>query len=349
MRRICFNSKKPIDCRVQLFRNPDRGVERCVAVVTRSEHEFGLGGTRSSKWASDALMLEDCILLAQGMKYKSLFHQLPYGGAKVCIELTPNADPNEAYTALGEFVANDWQELITTEDIGTSPALMSIMYRVAPDRILGRPIDDGGSGDPSPYTARGVWQSIKAAARHWFKRPAGELEGLRIFVKGVGHVGTEVARLVWEDGAALFVTDVNDKALERFRDKPRCTVVGLGEMPEIDLFCPCAKGGEVSESFSWPGVKAVVGAANNQLTSDEVANLLHRKGILYLPDWAVNGGGLISVAAEHMKKSRDWAMQRAMMIGQRMDELLIEALKRNEPPLSVAYDLCDQDREVVTS
>ncbi len=349
MRRICFNSKKPIDCRVQLFRNPERGVERCVAVVTRSEHEFGLGGTRSSKWPSDALMLEDCILLAQGMKYKSLFHHLPYAGAKVCIELTPDADPKEAYTALGEFVAHDWHELITTEDIGTSPSLMAIMHRVAPDRILGRPIDDGGSGDPSPYTARGVWQSIKAAARHWFKRPDGDLTGLRILVKGVGHVGAEVARLVLEDGANLMVADINEKALDRFRDKPRCKVVAPTETPEVDIFCPCAKGGEVGENFNWPGVKAIVGAANNQLTSDEVANLLHQRGILYLPDWAVNGGGLISVAAEHMKKSREWAMQRAMAIGQRMDELLTESMKRHEVPLVVAYDLCDQPREVVTS
>src|SRR5262245_14990355 len=271
MRRICFSDQRPVDCRIQVFRAPARGIERACAVVTTGEQEFGLGGTRSSKWPSDALMLEDCVLLAQGMKYKSLFHRLPYAGAKVCIELTPGADERLAYTALGEFVANSWDDLITTEDIGTSPSHMAIMHRQAPDRILGRPVDDGGSGDPSPYTARGVWQSIRAAAKVHLSRANGDLAGLRIFVKGVGHVGAEAARLVWEDSAELIVSDIHEPALERFRGKERTKVVPAAEAGaiEADVFVPCARGGEVGEDFAMKGVKAIVGAANNQLTSDE--------------------------------------------------------------------------------
>lgn len=345
MRRICFSDQRPVDSRVQLFRDPARGIERACAVVTSSDHSFGLGGTRSSRWPSDALMLEDCVLLAEGMKYKSLFHRLPYAGAKVCVELLPEADPNEAFTALGEFVAHSWENLITTEDIGTSPSLMAIMHRVAPGRILGRPVDDGGSGDPSPYTALGVWQSVKAAARIHLGRSQGDVEGLRVLVKGVGHVGAEVARLAVEDGAEVLVTDINPAALDRFRDRAHVTLVPAGAEAsvEADVFAPCAKGGEIGPDFAFPGVRAIVGAANNQLTSDEVANLLHQKGICYVPDWAANGGGLISVAAEHMRKTRDWAWQRAQGIGDRIEELLAEAAQRNLPPLPVAYEQCSRE------
>lgn len=344
MRRICFSDQRPVDCRIQVFRAPARGIERACAVVTTGDQEFGLGGTRSSKWASDALMLEDCVLLAQGMKYKSLFHRLPYAGAKVCVELVPGADETQAYTALGEFVAHSWNDLITTEDIGTSPSHMAIMHRIAPDRILGRPVDDGGSGDPSPYTACGVWQSVKAVARICFGRNDADMEGLRVFVKGVGHVGAEVARLAREDGAEVIVTDINEAALARFRDKAHVQVIPAGgeNAVEADVFVPCAKGGEVGPDFALPGVRAIVGAANNQLTSDDVANLLHRRGIWYVPDWAANGGGLISVAAEHMKKSREWAWQRVQAIGDRIEELLGEAIQRGEPPLPVAYEQCER-------
>jgi leucine dehydrogenase len=344
MRRIAFSEQRPVDCRIQIFRSPARGIERACAVVTTGEQEFGLGGTRCSRWASDALMLEDCVLLAQGMKYKSLFHRLPYAGAKVCIELTPNADENEAFTALGEFVAHSWDNLITTEDIGTSPTHAAIMHRVAPGRILGRPVDDGGSGDPSAYTARGVWESIKATAKIHLGRADGNVAGLRVFVKGVGHVGAEVARLAHEEGAIVIVSDINDKALERFRDKPGVRIVPPAEADavEADVFSPCAKGGEVGETFAMKGVRAIVGAANNQLVSDEIANLLHRRGICYVPDWAANGGGLISVAAEHMQKSRDWAWQKARGIGARIEELLVEARERDLPPLQVAYEQCER-------
>ena len=343
MRRICFNPQQRIDCHVQMFRAPDAGIERCVGVVTASPFPFGLGGTRQARWDSDAAMLEDCMLLAQGMKYKSLFHQLPYAGAKCCVELVPGADETRAYTALGEWVRDCWTNLLTTEDLGTSPEKVAIMHRVVPDRILGRPVSAGGSGDPSPYTARGVWQSIKSAAKHVFGRADRSVAGLKVFLKGVGHVGTAVANLLLEDGAELFLQDLYEPHLQPFLGKAGVTILTPERVPtQADIFCPCAKGGDVGEDFDLPGVRAIVGAANNQLQRDEVANLLHQRGILYVPDWVANGGGLISVAAEHQQKPREWVLERAMRIGDRVDELLTIAAQRMLPPLTVAYDLCEQ-------
>lgn len=343
MRRICFNPRQRIDCRVQMFRQPDAGIERCVGVVVASPFPFGLGGTRQSRWDSDAAMLEDCMLLALGMKYKSLFHRLPYGGAKCCVELIPGADETAAYTAIGEWVRDAWTNLLTTEDLGTSPEKVALMYRVAPDRILGRPVNAGGSGDPSPYTARGVWQAIKTVAKHVFGRGDRSVAGLTIFIKGVGHVGSAVAHLLLEDGARLVLQDVYEPHLQPFLGRPGVTTVAPGQLPaQADIFCPCAKGGDVGEDFHIPGVRAIVGAANNQLQRDEVAAVLHRRGILYVPDWVANGGGLISVVAEHQRQSREWAMERALQIGERLNELLTQAARRQAPPLTVAYEMCDQ-------
>ena len=342
MRRICFNPKQRIDCRVQMFRDPAAGIERCVGGGTASPYAFGLGGTRQSRWDSDAAMLEDCMLLAQGMKYKSLFHRLPYAGGKCCIELMPGADEVKAYTVFGNWVRDAWKELLTTEDLGTSPEKVAIMYRAAPDRILGRPASAGGSGDPSPYTARGVWQSLKAAAKHAFGRTDGSLAGLKVYLKGVGHVGSRVAHLLLEDGAELILQDAYEPSLAPFMGKPGVAIIGVNAVPErADVFCPCAKGGDVGEDFALPGVKAIVGAANNQLQRDEVANQLHARGILYVPDWVANGGGLISVVAEHQLKPRDWVTERALQIGSRVDELLTVSAERKLPPLTVAYDLCE--------
>ena len=340
-RRICFKNGAMTVSKLLLLRDPCVGVERASIVVTNAERGPGLGGTRESVWSSDADMIADNILLAFGMEYKSLFHELPYGGGKMCVQLTVGADPERAYTALGCSV-NDLQgTFVTTEDLGTTPEKIAVMHRTAPGLILGRPIAEGGSGDPSPLTAVGVVESIAAVSRRILHR---DLQEVRIWVKGLGHVGAEVARLLLQRGARLIVCDLLEERMKPFRGLPHAEIVSADTIAlDADIFAPCAKGGEIGPDFP-PCVKAICGAANNQLTSDEVANLLEERGIVYVPDWVANGGGLISVAAEHLGRSRAWAIRRARGIGLKVDALLQESAQHGITPLQRAYQICEHNR-----
>jgi leucine dehydrogenase len=245
-------------------------------------------------------MLEDLLRLTEGMRLKSAFHGLPFTGGKVCVELAPDADAERAYEAVGELVAQFGGSLITAEDVGTTPARMAVVARTGAPYVLGLPTASGGSGDPSPLTARGALESIRA----WARLLAGGrgLGGLKVFVK---------------------VT----------------VVTSPDQLRDVDVFCPCAHGGDVGFDFDLP-VRAIVGAANNQLTCDEVADALHGRGTLYVPDWVANGGGLMSVTAEYLGRPRAWAMDRAQAIGQRVEELLASASQHRLPPLRAAYAIC---------
>lgn len=322
-----------------VYSNPKLGIERLVAAVTGTGLP-GLGGTREKRWASDADIVEDVLLLSKGMLYKARFHQLPYVGGKVGVQLTEDADLDVAYTEVARLVSEFEGRLITTEDMGTDPARMSIMYKAAPSYILGRPIIEGGSGDPSPYTAAGVVSSIEATAAFALNRP---LKGLDVYVKGVGHVGGEIVRRLLATDARVVLSDVDSARLARFRRERKVTVVDPDAVVTASVFCPCAGGGDVSENFAHD-VMAIVGAANNQLTDDSVAAHLADR-VVYVPDWVANGGGLISVAAEHMGRSQAWAITRAEAIGSRVDEMLRIAAATGATPLEVAYSMCKDSSE----
>ena len=146
-------------------------------------------------------------------------------------------------------------------------------------------------------------------------------------------------------GCKLTISDVREDRLEPFRYNSRVQVVPAdARSVEADIFVPCAMGGDVSLDFSHP-VRAICGAANNQLACDEVAESLYRKGIVYVPDWVVNGGGLISVAAEHLGKPRRWVRERARNIGQKVKTLLEESDRQRVSPLQVAYEICEAKRK----
>lgn len=353
-RRICFKDNSILSVGLmKLNRDDRRGIKRSVAVVTGLEPNVGLGGTRLATWRSDAELVEDCMLLAWGMAAKSAFHQLPFTGGKVAVELHPDADKEVAFEAVGELVASCDGRLITTEDLGTSPIMMSAMARTAPGFVMGRPVSEGGSDDPSPYTAIGVMESIRAAV-HAVMDGRSDLEGLRVFVNGIGHVGSLIVTKLLAEGVKVSLSDIDTSKLNSFRDHPGVTIVPaaldsplldlfspepLAFLDGVDVYCPCAKGGEIHAAFDLPGLKAIVGAANNQLASYEVAEALHRRGVTYVPDYAANGGGLISVAAEFLGRPREWAMTHAQTIGDRVADLLQKSLACGLPPLVIADEM----------
>jgi glutamate dehydrogenase/leucine dehydrogenase len=288
-------------------------------------------------------MVEDCLLLARAMEQKAGFHDLPFRGGKICVELAEEADLPTAFAAVGEFVAGFGGQLLAAADMGVDEQKLAWMHDAAPGLVMGRPVALGGSGHSSLATALGVFESIRAVGR--FALGTGDrLGGLRVIVSGVGNVGAKVAGLLAEAGASVFVADLNAERLRPWRDRPGVTVLeGERPAPAAEVFCPCACGGVVGPDFHLPQLRAIVGAANNVLTSMEAALVLHRRGILYLPDFASNGGGLISVASESLGLGAAWAEKRARGIGERVAALLEEAQARDVPPLLVALEMADRN------
>lgn len=318
---------------VRLFRDEKVGIVRCAAALTDGPIGPGLGGTRQSHWTSDRCMAEDVFLLALGMRDKAAFHELPFRGGKMCVQLEPDADVERAFEAVGKFVRSYGGDFVTTEDMGTSPQKMSYMKRTAGDSVLGSPVADGGSGDPSPHTALGVFRAVEAVVDSVFQH---SFDRVSVFVKGVGNVGGRVARMLLEKGARVLVADNDASRLTDLVPHPNVIVVENVKEVDADIFCPCAVGGDVGFDFDMAGVRAIVGGANNQLVADEVANRLHARGVLYVPDWVVNGGGLISVAAEYLGESDEWVRTRVEKIRQHTLNLVEASQVQDVPPLTIA-------------
>jgi leucine dehydrogenase len=231
------------------------------------------------------------------MTFKAAVAQLPLGGGKGVIAAEPDSPPDAYHRRLAlrdfaELVESFGGEYITAQDAGTSEDDIAYMARFT-DHLAGRPRAQGGSGDPSPYTAHGLEVVIRASLR-------GELKGGHVIVVGLGHVGGELARRLHAAGARLTVSDLDPRKRELAeRLGARWLEPHQAVLAEADVFAPCALGGILDhETVANLRVSVVVGAANNQLASDSVADALRKRGIVWAPDFVVNAGGLIAVADE---------------------------------------------------
>jgi leucine dehydrogenase len=265
----------------------------------------GIGGTRIYPYESEAAAIDDVTRLAQGMSYKAATARLPHGGGKAVIIAprdlpTWSADKRAGlFRAFGQFVDRLGGRYITTEDSGTSPTDMDVV-RTMTRHVLGTSPEKGGSGDPSPFTALGVRRGIEAIANKILNKP--DLKGLHIAVQGVGHVGAHLARELHNAGARLTISDVDAARRTAIATELGAAVVDVDQILEVecDILAPCALGGALTEAIV-PRLKtrAVAGAANNQLRTPGVGKALEVRGIWYAPDYVINGGGLINVAAEY--------------------------------------------------
>jgi leucine dehydrogenase len=340
--RICFSEGQIEEMDLRFFRDPAMGVEFCAACVT-GKHGTGVGGTREANWRDDKELVEDVLRLAQGMRFKCAFHKLPFSGAKICVKTVPGADPKRVYRAVGELVARFQGKLVTAEDVGTDPRKMDIMHEVAAPYVVGRSREMGGAGDPSGFTALGVYHGLKSVCRVVLNRN-GTLKDTRILVKGIGHVGAALLPLLLEEEARVVIADLDPKKVAPFAGHPLVEIAGQHRIHELegDIFCPCAMGGEINGLTKYR-VRAIAGAANNQLAYDAVDRELIQQGITWVPDWVINGGGLMSVVAEYLGEERDWVTKRATEIGARVEDLLVEAQSLRRSPLAVAYEVCDRN------
>jgi len=299
-----------------------------------------LGGVRMWHYAAPGDGVADAICLARAMTYKAAAAGLDLGGGKGVICAPTRERPGgelrrRLLRDFGDAVDSLGGRYVTAEDVGTGAAdMIEIGERTA--HVVGLPTEHGGSGDPSPLTARGVLAAIGACLEHRFGSPA--IAGRRVCVVGAGHVGSQLARLLAVAGADLAITDV---------DRSRRDLAGrLGAdwldprkaiSAECEVLAPCALGGAISaQTVDLLRCAIVCGAANNVLSEEPIADELHRRGILYAPDFIANAGGLISVYAELKGLRRAEVAPLVEGIGAALRRVLDQADSEASTPLAAA-------------
>lgn len=284
---------------VHFGHDPESGLRAIVAIHSTTLGP-SLGGTRFYPYTSEQDALVDVLRLSEGMTYKAACAGLAQGGGKAVIIGNPHTvGSDDLFRAYGRFVDGLAGRYITAEDVGTTVANMEIVSTQTA-HVSGLPVESGGSGDPSPATARGVVAAMRAVAvRLW---GSDELIGRRVAIKGVGKVGMSLAERLAARGVELVVADVNAAATDHAAKALGATVVSVDEVHKVDcdIFAPCALGADLNPvSIPELSCAAIAGSANNQLLTSADADALAEVGILYAPDFVVNAGGIINIAAEH--------------------------------------------------
>lgn len=296
------------------------------------------GGCRMWPYKSADAALTDALRLARGMSYKSAMAGLPLGGGKSVIIGDKHMDTPELRRAFARFVQSLGGRYRAAEDVNTGIEQIRWMMDES-DYIFGLP---GGSGDPSPVTARGVFEGLRATVTH--RTGSDNLHGLRVAVQGLGSVGYELCRYLHEAGAELVVTDINRAVIQNAVDEFHAVAVQPNAIyaQDVDLFAPCALGGVLNDT-TIPQLKAsmIAGAANNQLEDERHGVLLHEKGILYAPDYVVNAGGIINAGQDIFAESynRRAVMEQVSHLYHATLEIFQRSERDNRPPSDVADEL----------
>jgi glutamate dehydrogenase/leucine dehydrogenase len=270
-----------------------------------------LGGTRFFPYESENDALIDVLRLSEGMTYKAAAAGLDLGGGKAVIIGDPRTDKSERlFRAYGRIVDSLQGRYITAEDVGTSTNDLDIVRRET-RWALGNSVAEGGAGDPSPVTARGLYAAARAVAQFLWGDP--DLAGRRFVVQGVGKVGSALVQLLVEERAEVVIADAYQPSLDAAIKKFGVKAVDFETVHtvETDFFSPCALGAGLNqETIPELSCKAIVGSANNQLATEKDAEQIADRGILYGPDFVVNAGGLINVYDELHGYSKLRAMHR---------------------------------------
>lgn len=300
------------------------------------------GGTRRWVYNNDADALTDVLRLSRGMTYKNAVAGLGFGGGKAVIlasEDTPKSP--ELFRAFGRCVNGLSGRYITAEDVGCSVDDMRCV-REETEFVSGLPQSGSDAGgDPSPWTALGCLQGIEAAVQA--RLGTDSLKGIRVAIQGVGHVGLFLCKLLHEAGAELFISDVNNDNLKATLGAVPATVLPPSQLlfADVDVLAPCALG-NILTSSTIPKIKAkvIAGAANNQLSTPADGLRLAQRDVLYAPDYVINAGGIISVAAEYYGNgSEDDVRADVGRIRDRLEKIFAEAKETGRPTNELADEL----------
>jgi leucine dehydrogenase len=322
--------------------DPASGLKAIIAIHDRTLGP-ACGGCRMWPYASEDAAIADALRLSQGMTYKNALAGNPLGGGKAVIWGDPAQDKTSALLrAFGKAVNRLGGTYITAEDVGMRVEDMEIVHSQT-RHVIGLNSSPAASGNPAPWTARGVAAGIRAALDYRFG--SANPQGRTIAIQGLGQVGMTLAAELHRQGARLVVADIDPRRLTQAQEQFAAEVVDSTEIHRhrADVFAPCALGGVVTaERTPHLGAAIIAGSANNQLATPEVAALLHQRGILYAPDYVINAGGVINAAGEargHYDPSS--VMRRVDAIGETLTRLFCRADREHLPTDVIARAMAE--------
>jgi phenylalanine dehydrogenase len=337
-----------------LFCNDETTGLKAIIAIHSTRLGPALGGCRMFPYKSEEAAIEDVLRLSKGMTYKCAAADVDFGGGKAVIIGDPTKDKSpELFRAFGQFVESLNGRFYTGTDMGTSPddfvhALKETNCIVGVDEAY------GGSGDSSVPTAQGVIYGIQATSQ--FQFGTNELANRSYSIQGLGKVGYKVAERLLEEGADLYVTDINQVAIDQLVAKAKEIGAGIKVVSSeeiyscpADVFIPCAMGGIINDdTIDQLQVKAVVGSANNQLLEVRHGNILHERGIVYAPDYIVNAGGLIQVADELYTPNKDRVMRQTKAIYNSLLDIYKNTVENGVTTIEAANSFCEKRIETRT-
>ncbi len=329
-----------------LFCNDNATGLKAIIAVHNTVLGPALGGTRMWQYNNELEALNDVLRLSRGMTYKNAISGLNLGGGKAVIIGDSRTEKNEAlFRRFGKFVQSLGGKYITAEDVGISPQDMT-WVNMETNHVVGLP---GKSGDPSPVTAYGVYMGMKAAAKEQFGSDS--LTGKKVAVQGVGHVGEYLVENLAKENAEIYITDIHEATLKRVAAQHGAKVVGLEEIYDVDMdiYAPCALGATVNDdTLSRLKCSIIAGAANNQLQLESVhGEAVTSKGIIYVPDFMINAGGVINCFAEVKGYSAKWAMDKAEDIYETSLNIINRSKEGGEPTYKIANDMAEERIESI--
>jgi len=329
---------------VVFFSDPSCNLKAIVAIHNTTLGP-ALGGTRMWNYKNIDEAIEDALRLSRGMTYKNAISGLNLGGGKAVIMGDPTKDKSEAlFRAYGRFIESLNGRYITAEDVNTNVDDMEHIFTET-NNVTGVAEINGGSGDPSPWTARGVFRGMEASALKVYGDKS--LKGKVVALQGAGAVGTYLGKWLYDAGAKVFVNDINEANVKRFlATVPNAEVLKGDEIYSVnaDIYAPCALGATVNDkTIELLKTKIVCGSANNQLAENRHGDILKERGILYAPDYLVNAGGVMNVSIEF----EGWSAEKATKMVDRIFDTTLKIFKLSDEqniPVYQATDLMAEQR-----
>lgn len=326
---------------VTFFHDKETGLKAIIGVHSTVLGP-SLGGCRMWKYTDEQAALRDVLRLSRGMTYKAAVAGLKLGGGKAVVMADARTEKTpELLAAFGRAVESLHGKYITAEDVGMSVEDIDTIRKYTKHAVGGS--NEGGSGDPSVMTAFGVFQGIKAAVKH-----AGmgtSLEGIKVAIQGVGHVGYHLASYLSAAGAKLIISDIYPAQIEKVVQEFGAVAVEPDQIygAAADIFAPCALGAILNQrTIPQLKCKIVAGSANNQLEVDSDGFDLFNRGIVYAPDYAINSGGLINVAAELDGYNHERVLDKVSKVYNTIADILERSKEENIPPHQAADRLAEQ-------
>lgn len=313
---------------------------RAIIAIHSTRRGSAIGGCRYIPYPREQDAITDAIRLAQGMSYKAALAGLPHGGGKAVIIQPDKALSRTALmAAFGRMVDSLGGDYIAAMDSGTEVTDMDAIAESTPFVTC-----TSTFGDPSPWTALGVFEGIKASLQHRYG--CDELRDCHIAIQGLGHVGFTLARQLKAAGAELTVTDINPQRLQQVSEHLGARSVAPEQIYSVaaDVFSPCGLGAVINnDTLDQLKVQIIAGSANNQLLAPGHGEQLHRSNILYAPDYLINAGGLIFVALQHTQAGQEKIQQQVLQIGSTLKRLYAQA----ELQQCATHRMADQQAEAI--